>query len=123
VSFTRSLGQTGTPDLAYRWITRNLPVGTKIAIESRVLVLSSDRYPSENLRSLLDRSYDDYVSQEFGYLIASSVMYGRAFAAPQDLRNEYIAYRSLFERSEEVATFAEGPDQPGPTLRIFRIRR
>jgi 4-amino-4-deoxy-L-arabinose transferase-like glycosyltransferase len=121
MDFDRQLGRTGTIDLAYRWIAAHVPTGTPIALETRALVLPPPSYPSINTRSLLEHSYDDYVAQGYRYLVASEVMYGDALAAPQDHRDQYIGYRTLFSQATEVASFPGSDLVPGPTLRILQI--
>ena len=123
VGFDRGLGQTSTVDLAYRWIDAHVPRGSKIAIETRVLLLPPERYPTVNLRWLTERTYEAYVADGFDYLLTSSERYGRALEAPQDLRSEYLAYRALLANAAEVAAFPQSDQVPGPTLRLFRVQR
>jgi hypothetical protein len=124
VALARSLGKRGTVALAHDWIRGNVPRGSKVVIESRELLLSPKEYKVENVPWLIwkDREYGDYVAAGVDYLIASSQRDGPAFEAPQMRPNEYAAYRRLFDQSKEVVRFTPNDDQPGPELRIFKLR-
>jgi 4-amino-4-deoxy-L-arabinose transferase-like glycosyltransferase len=121
VEFDRGLGRVSTVDLAFRWIDANVPDGTKVVLERHVLLLPAPRYESVNVSSLLERSYDDYVNDDFDYMLASS--FEEAFAAPADHHDQYVAYRELFDRAEMVASFHRSTDMTGPNLALYRIRR
>lgn len=124
IQFTRGLSKRGTVALAYEWIKGNVPRGSKVVIESRELLLSPVEYRVENVPGLIwnDRQYKDYVADGVNYLIASSQCYGPAFESPQLRPNENAAYRRLFDQSTEVIRFTPTNDQPGPELRIFKLR-
>jgi hypothetical protein len=117
------MARTSTVDQAYNWIVQNVPRGTKIAIETGVMSLPRTRYPTLILQSLSERTYEQYVQEEYGYLVANVVAYDRVLPSPPENAARHEAYRVLFERAEPVARFDENESTPGPTLRIFRIRR
>jgi hypothetical protein len=121
IAFDRGIGRTSTVDLAYRWITQHVPPGTKIALETRALLLPPE-YPSINVPSLAASGYDDYVAQGFDYVLASSVSYAAVFQAPAARVDAYNAYRSIFSRAAEVTAFVGTDEVPGPTLRLFKLR-
>lgn len=120
VEFDRGLGRVTTVDLAYRWIEANVPAGSKVVIERRVLLLPESQYESINPPSLVPRAYDDYVAEGFEYMISSS--FEEVFADPRAHRDRYVAYRQLFDRAEMLASFHRSTDIDGPALVIFRIR-
>ena len=123
IDWVDGMARTGTVDQAYSWIVQNVPRGTKIAVETSVMSLPGNRYPSIVLRSLAERPYEQYVQEEYGYLLANAVAYNQAMPSEADTAARREAYRVLFERAEQVAHFDESADKPGPTLRIFRINR
>jgi 4-amino-4-deoxy-L-arabinose transferase-like glycosyltransferase len=117
--FVRDLGRPGTVDLAYRWIDANVPAGSKVVLERRVLLLPAPKYETVNLPSLLTRSYDDFVKDGFDYMVASS--FEEPFAAPQDHREAYLAYRELFSRAQMVASFDRSGEVTGPALAVYKL--
>jgi 4-amino-4-deoxy-L-arabinose transferase-like glycosyltransferase len=122
INWLEDMSRTSTADQAYNWIVQNVPRGTKIAIETGVMTLPGNRYPTLILQSLTDRTYDQYVQEQYGYLLASASAYNRVIPSPEQSAARQQAYKVLFERAEPVAEFDEAPSRPGPTLRIFRIR-
>ena len=121
IGFNRGLGGVNTVDLAYQWIVAHVPAGSKIVVERQVLTLPPQRYESLNVPSLLQQSYEDYASAGFEYMLSSA--FEEAFAAPQNHREAYIGYRSLFARAERVATFYRSGDVGGPQLELYLIRK
>jgi hypothetical protein len=121
VTFARRLGRPGTIDLAYRWIETHVPEGSKIVIERKALTLPETRFASIDARSLVARTYEDYAADAVDFVLASSEGYGGAFAGQDP--GGYIAYQTLFTKSEELAVFRPSEETPGPELRLFRIRR
>ena len=119
VQFVRDLGRPGTVDLAYRWIDANVPAGSKVVLERRVLLLPAPKYETVNLPSLLRRSYDEFVSDGFDYMVASS--FEEPFAAPQDHREAYLAYRELFSRAQLVASFYRSGEVTGPAVAVYKL--
>jgi hypothetical protein len=122
IAFDQTLARTSTMDEAYGWIVRHVPPGSRIAIESRALLLPP-AYPSEHVRSVLDHTYDDYVSDGFTYLVASTDAYQAAFAPAPPRRDAFARYRTLFAQTTEDAAFIPTAGQPGPTLRIFKLTK
>jgi len=121
IDFNRTLGRTSTVDRAYRWIRDNVERGTKIAIETRVLLLPKVSYPSVNLPRLTEKRFEDYAAESFRYLVASTDGYEVIFESPAGSDNRFPRYRELLSRATQVAVFHQEPEQPGPTLRIFRL--
>jgi 4-amino-4-deoxy-L-arabinose transferase-like glycosyltransferase len=128
IAFDRNLGRQSTVEQAYEWITKNVPRGSAVAIETRALLLSGD-YRAANFPRLIsdhltreprERAY--YVSEGYDYLIASSQQFGPVFEAPQRHPKEYSAYMRLFEQSTEVIRFPPSEEHPGPELRVYKLR-
>lgn len=122
IAFDQMIARTSTMDETYAWIVSHIPPGSKIAIESRVLLLPPT-YPSEHFRSVLDHSYEGYVSEGFTYLVASTDGYQAAFAPAPPGRDAFARYRALFAQTTEDAVFVPTNGQPGPTLRIFKLTK
>lgn len=122
VQFDRMIAKKGTADLAYAWITANVPKGASIVLESRKIVLPPGTYQSENVKTLRQQRYEDYVAEGVEYVVASSQVYGEFFEAPQNFRAEYSDYMTLFEQMREVVRFTPSDDHPGAELRIFKVQ-
>jgi len=123
IRFDRTIGRQPTQALAYGWIARHVPSGSRIVIEKFDIRLPEERYRTEHVRQLIERRHEEYVAAGADYLIASSQVYGPALEAPHREPERYAAYRRLFEESHEVARFSPDEDHPGPELRIFKVRR
>ena len=126
VSFVVSQGRRSTMEQAYAWITENVPKGSKIAVETRQLLLPSRDYTTVNVPRLVGdfrapAGYDAYRTQGFQYVVASSAGYGRAMAEPHRFPEEYAAYMNLFARGQELVRFPPSGDHPGPEWRIYKI--
>jgi hypothetical protein len=122
VQFNRLIAKTSTVDLAYRWIAANVPEGASIVLEGGHLRLSN-RYRDKRIPQLRHRSYEDYVESGVDYLVASSQCYGPYLMSPKVYRHEYNDYMVLFAHTEEIARFTPTDDQPGPELRILKVKR
>ena len=104
-----------------------MPAGSKIAIETRALLLEPDAYKTSNVPRLVMDSrgpsaYHEYVAQGYDYVIASSQAYGPPLSAPQHNPELYKAYMQLFEQSHELIRFTPSTDHPGPEIRIFALK-
>ena len=127
VRWNVTISRTRTVDQAYTWIVQHVPKGSKVAIETRELLLEPNSYKTLNVpRLVLDyRSpgdYDAFVAQGFEYVVASSGGYGNAFEAPHKFPDHYAAYMRLFEQSREIARFTPSEAHPGPEIRIFALK-
>lgn len=120
IQFDREIGRTWTSELAYRWVLANVPRGTRIVIESRVLLLP-DRYRVANVPQLRLKRLEDYRAEGVGYLVASSQCYGPYFAAPEKDPPACEDYRRIFAGTETVAQFTPSKSHPGAELRILKV--
>ena len=123
IAFDRRISQTGTPEIAWKWIRAHVPSGSRVLIEKYDLRLPEHRYRVEHVVRLTDRTYEDYVRNGHEYMIATSQVFGPAFEAPQRLPELYAKYRTLFDQSQELFIVKpENPGRPGPELRIYRLK-
>jgi 4-amino-4-deoxy-L-arabinose transferase-like glycosyltransferase len=122
IGFVRTIGRTSTQELAYTWIMSRIPAGSRIAIETRGLLLPEPRYRVEHFSPLILHEYRDYVDEGFEYMIASSQSFGSAFTEPHNHAGEYSEYRRLFDQASLLTTFEPSEDHPGPELRIFKLQ-
>ena len=127
VGWNAMVSRTSTIDQAHYWIVQNVPKGSKLAIETRELLLAPESYKTLNVPRLVFNhtspgEYDAFVAQGFQYLVASSRGYGQALHSPHKLPDEYAAYMRLFEQSRELVRFTPSEEHPGPEIRIFALK-
>ena len=65
VEWLQGMALTSTTDRAYAWLEAHVPRGTPIAIETGVMTLPGNRYPSLVLRSLTERTAEQLVAQKY----------------------------------------------------------
>lgn len=123
IGFVRQIGRTSTQALALTWIAANVPPGSHVALETRVLLLPETAYRVEYLPQLIQRDFASHIRAGVEYFVASSQAFGAAFENPASRAAEYAAYRQLFDQSTLLATFNPSRDHPGPELRIFKVPR
>jgi 4-amino-4-deoxy-L-arabinose transferase-like glycosyltransferase len=121
------ISRTSTVEQAHTWILGNVPKGSKIAVETRVLRLAPDAYKSVNVQRLVQNgrepgTYEEYLEQGFDYVVASSGADGPAISDPHQHPELFRAYTLLFEQSREVVRYAPSEEHPGPEIRIFALR-
>jgi 4-amino-4-deoxy-L-arabinose transferase-like glycosyltransferase len=121
VRFNTSAARTWTTKQAYDWIMREVPRGSKIAIETRALLLPAD-YRVSNVKQLRLTPFETYADSGTEYLVASSQCYGPYLEEPQRYPTEYGDYVRLFRQAPEVARFTPSTDHPGPELRILKVK-
>jgi 4-amino-4-deoxy-L-arabinose transferase-like glycosyltransferase len=121
VGFNRMISRVSTVDQAYEWIAANIPEGSTMVLEGGHLVLAS--YRTERIPQLRLQAYDDYVEQGTEYLVASSQCYGPYLQSPRQFKAQYDDYMTLFAQTDELARFTPVGNQPGPELRILKVRR
>lgn len=121
VNFNRMIARESTVDAAYDWIVANVPAGSSIALEGGHLLLPA--YRTHRMAQLRLFPYERYVNDGVAYLVASSQCYGPYLQAPREFRQQYTEYMTLFANTDEVARFTPAGGQPGPELRILKVRR
>jgi 4-amino-4-deoxy-L-arabinose transferase-like glycosyltransferase len=121
VRFDRMISRPSTNAQAYAWILAHVPAGSKVAIETRLLLLPT--YPTEIETRLIAHDYDYYAANGFDYVVAVSAAFGGALYAPGGPTADTAAYQNLFRRLEPVQTFLASDAHPGPEIRIYRVVR
>ena len=145
------LNQTDTRQLANEWAERNIPPGSKVAVEAYSLLDQE----SLSFRATLQQRdieldwratmhpLDYYRSHGFDYLAISSFMYDRAFEQPDKYADRVAFYQQLNREYPLVAVFyprndgtpapyalddLDTPfwylfayDRPGPTVKVYKI--
>jgi 4-amino-4-deoxy-L-arabinose transferase-like glycosyltransferase len=123
IQFDRLIGRRDTTQMAYEWITHNIPPGSFVVVETRKMLLPPP-FKSENVAQLRYQTYEDYRNRGVQYLVASSQAYGPYLSSPQVHPAEYADYMRIFEQSREMIRFTPSPDgmqSPGPELRIYKV--
>jgi 4-amino-4-deoxy-L-arabinose transferase-like glycosyltransferase len=123
IQFDRLIGRRDTTQMAYEWITHNVPPGSFVVVETRKMLLPPP-FKSENVAQLRYQTYEDYRNRGVQYLVASSQSYGPYLSSPQIHPAEYADYMRIFEQSREITRFTPSPDGmqiPGPELRIYKV--
>ena len=123
IQFDRLIGRRDTTQMAYEWITHNIPPGSSVVVETRKMLLPPP-FKSENVAQLRYQTYEDYRNRGVQYLVASSQSYGPYLSSPQVHPAEYADYMRIFEQSREMIRFTPSPDGmqiPGPELRIYKV--
>jgi len=101
------------------WIERNLPYGTRIAIESYAPYVDPQRFFVQGFGRLIDHPLAWYTANEFEYLVFSQGMFGRFYQEPDRYANEVSQYQELFRAFDMVKTFTDG----GYEVRIYGTRQ
>jgi 4-amino-4-deoxy-L-arabinose transferase-like glycosyltransferase len=122
IAFDRDISGQTTQQAAFRWAIRNIPPGSKIAIEKYDIRLPAPPFQTEHFVRLTDHERDDYVRNGFQYVLASSQVFGPVFDTPQQFPDVYARYRRLFDQSQEVFVIKPESGRRGPELRIYRLQ-
>jgi len=112
------LSQPDGREQARQWIDLNLPLGSRIALESYSPYVDREKFAASGFYGIQDHSPDWYVSNGYEYLIFSQGVYGRYFADPSRYAAEIDRYNSFFDRFQQIARF----DGNGFEIRIFKMR-
>jgi len=115
-------GKEWTTKLAYDWILREVPRGSKLTIETSELQLPGD-YHVDHLPELHQKPVESFAATGTDYIVLSSYVYGPSVSNPQAHPEEYAEYSRLFQATQEVARFTPSRQHPGPELRILKVDR
>jgi 4-amino-4-deoxy-L-arabinose transferase-like glycosyltransferase len=118
ITDARRLGSADPRELARTWIERNVPPGSRVAIESYAPFVDGGRYQLQAVTRLIDHPPGWYREQGFDVVVAGKGMYGRFYADPARYPAEIAAYDRLFSELPEAARFT-GAEQE---VRIHRTR-
>jgi hypothetical protein len=141
VSFDRSLSGADTRETAARWIEQNIPAGALVATENYgPPLVREDQLPHFRERGLDPVAYrlvrlklpvpgtpepthDLQRLREQGvqYVVTSSRVRDRVFAAAADYPELVAFYGQLDQEAELVKEFRPGPGEHGPVLRLYRL--
>lgn len=121
IGFLSTASKVSTNQQAYEWILANVPAGSRIANETREVLLPVNRYTIEYPRRLIDHDAGHYQREGFDYLVASSQSFRVAFYVKPPEETALVAYTDLFRRTEHLITFLPSSEHPGPELRVYRV--
>ena len=139
--FDRGLSGTDVRARAKTWVEGHLPAGSTIAAESYgpPLVAARDqryyraaglttpafhlvrfRLPGPGVR---DRRRDIgwLRARRVNYVIVSSTVYDRVFAAARRYPELVAFYRRLAQQGQLLTTLRPGPGEPGPVIKVYRL--
>ncbi len=54
-------------------------------------------------------------------MVATSAVYDRYFAAPDQFQEQYVVYQGLFKSLTPVFAVQGSDDHPGPEVRVFSV--
>lgn len=121
LGFVRMIGRPWTQAEAYKWILRNVPDGTRIAIERSEFTLPDRRFETTYPQQLTDRDIEDYKRDGVKYLVSTSQASAPLLANPAAFDERYRRYLAMIAAGREVARFAPTPDRPGPELIVLEL--
>ncbi|MBF6611996.1 MAG: glycosyltransferase family 39 protein [Chloroflexi bacterium] len=106
-----------TREVARSWIARNVPSGSRIALESYSPYVDPSRFSVEGLIRLSDHPPEWYTSNGFNYLVFSKDMYGRFYDDRARYPDQVSQYDSLFK----AFTLVEVVPDPRDEIRIYKV--
>jgi hypothetical protein len=123
IAYDADAAKVWTTQMAYEWIKRELPAGTRIRLEGSLAIKLPRSYRSNYVRQLRVDGGEWYAGSDIDYLVASSQCYGLFFDNPQQYPVEYADYQQIFGQTAEVARFKPSDDHPGSELIILKVKR
>jgi hypothetical protein len=130
VMVDRSLTQQDTRILAKEWVERNIPKGTRIALESYCPPLPPQAYELSYRHTLSQVNPGWLSSRKIQYVITSSAMSARFVRFPKEFPQEAHFYQSLDQSAVLIKSFAPAweeykndpplTDLHNPTIKIYR---
>jgi hypothetical protein len=141
IAFDRGLSGGDTRQRAKSWIEANLAPGSSIVIENHgpplVPLAAADHYRAAgrevvlfNVRKLElpapetpdpERDVDRLRAEGVEFVVVSSAVYDRVFAAAKEYPALVAFYRDLGSQGELVKEFRPGDGESGPVLKLYRI--
>ncbi len=101
------------------WIDDNLPVGSRIALESYSPFVDPSRFYIQRMLRMIIHPPEWYIEQGFDYLVFSQGMYGRFYEERDKYPDECSLYDNLFRRFQLVKLFTDGDYE----VRVYRVRQ
>lgn len=125
VRYLHLLTREGTGVRAKKWIEKNIPAGSKIALEHYAPPISWERYHLFQPPSLGIAPLNWYKERKYDYIVASSFMYDR-YLKPKSkgVRHHKANYLDIDENSALIKEFNPPPFylyNPNPVIKIYRI--
>ncbi|MBM3296397.1 MAG: phospholipid carrier-dependent glycosyltransferase, partial [Candidatus Aminicenantes bacterium] len=124
--FNTLLTEPDTRARAESWVNRNIPPGTRVAIESDCPSLSRKRYTVLLQFSLADVDLDWLAHRRVRYVMVNDIMYRRFTDYPAEFPRQAGFYKSLDEKAILVKTITPRWDEQltdlhNPTIKIYRL--
>ena len=120
VELNRHMADRSTIDVAYQWILRNVPAGSRLVIEYGVLRPPS-RYTYVGMRQLIARTADEYRNDNVDYLVAAAPEYHAVLDNPGADPSLTGRYAALLSHTRQVASFDPSAEVSGPRIRVFQL--
>jgi 4-amino-4-deoxy-L-arabinose transferase-like glycosyltransferase len=110
------LSKTDSRETARVWIERNLPPGSRVALESYSPYVDQDRFFVQGFEGMIDHAPDWYAQNGFEYLVLSYGAYGRFYENASRYPEPRDRYDAFFSRFPELVRFNDG----GYEVRILK---
>ena len=115
---------TSTRILAREWLIKNVPAGSRVALEGHTAPLAGTGFVVKEAVSLAEgHSVADYVNQSFGYIVVRRDIENRYLGKPARFPNEVEFYHSLSRAGRLLATFDPSSRRGGPAISIYRLAK
>ncbi len=111
-----ALAKTDSRETARVWIERNLPPGSRIALESYSPYVDPKHFVVEGFDGIIDHTPDWYIRNGFEYLVLSYGAYGRYYESATHYPEFIERYNSFFDQFTELKRFNDG----GSEIRILQ---
>jgi 4-amino-4-deoxy-L-arabinose transferase-like glycosyltransferase len=118
ITNTVRLTTINSRETARIWLSENLPIGARIALESYSPFLDPARFSVQGFGRMIDHSPEWYIANQFDYLIFSQGMYGRFYREPEKYSKEVSQYDALFNRFTLLKKFMDGDFE----VRVYRVK-
>jgi len=99
------------------WIDRNLPPGSRIALEAYSPFVDPQRFSVQGVSRIIDQTPEWYAAKGFDYVVLAENMFGRYYREPQKYARQVSAYEDFFRAVSMEKMFYDG----GYEVRVYRI--
>lgn len=104
---------------AIEWIPKNIPEGSKIALERYSPFINPEKYSISALSRLIENDPEWYIKNRFEFIIASKSSYERYYKDQNRYRKEIQKYDEIFKTFILYKTFIDEKDE----IRIYRVQK
>jgi 4-amino-4-deoxy-L-arabinose transferase-like glycosyltransferase len=115
---TIQLTTINSRETARLWIDSNLPINSKIVIESYSPFVDISRFTVTGVGQMIDHEPEWYIEQGFDYMVFSQGMFGRYYREPERYKSQIIEYDNLFGQFPLIKKFTDG----GYEVRVYRVK-